>query len=268
MTERACYLETSKSYNGFEAREYLRQKISVVIPIHNEQKYLPYSLRSLENCPIDELIFFLDRCTDNSLHLINEFSTYRYNCKIIESDKSTWKNQIAYTMESSFKHATGDLIFLMGADIITHSNIYNSDFFTLHDLVSFRYSHATLGKRFQFHEAYLNILNKLPFVYTCKFGKWSGQFGVKRKVWENLHFNDVSSPDLDFFNRAYEHGFKHRFVKSSQITHLRCGNTRQKQIGQAQHRINVKASPLKVTVHSFASLKPHLLAEYLKEKLG
>ena len=46
--------------------------ISVVIPIHNESRYLPYSLRSLKviEDDVDELVFVIDNCSDNSEDLI------------------------------------------------------------------------------------------------------------------------------------------------------------------------------------------------------
>ncbi len=39
-------------------------KKSVVIGIHNEEKYLPYCLGGLWKAPVDEFIFVLDRCTE------------------------------------------------------------------------------------------------------------------------------------------------------------------------------------------------------------
>lgn len=42
------------------------QKLSVILPIHNEEKLLPVTLPSIYRLAPDEVIILFDRCTDNS----------------------------------------------------------------------------------------------------------------------------------------------------------------------------------------------------------
>jgi len=70
--------------------------ISVVMPVHNEEKYLPYSLASLLRCPIDELVIVLDRCTDRSTIITERFAKIApYNVKLIQKNSRKWKYQSA-----------------------------------------------------------------------------------------------------------------------------------------------------------------------------
>jgi len=45
---------------------------SVVLAIHNGEKYLPYSLPSIDNMLPEEVILVFDRCTDKSLEVATE----------------------------------------------------------------------------------------------------------------------------------------------------------------------------------------------------
>ena len=89
---------------------------------------------------------------------------------------------------------------------------------------------------------------------------------MKREVWETLHYQDVRSPDLDFFNRAYDAGFTHHFIKTGTV-HLRSGNTPEKQKDQGIHRAETGVHPFKVLAHSVFEVKPYVMAHYLKRRL-
>jgi len=249
----------------------MKPKISVVMPIHNDVEYLPYSLASLLDCPIQELILYLDRCPIETLKLIHAFNKLKlpYAKTIIVTKKNTWKHSIAGAFENGFRFARGDYIYTMASDMVTDPRIYNPGLFGVAnaDLISFRYKHSRLGSM-GLHNGYMNFLNKLPFIYTCHFGKWSGHFAMKRKVWEQLHYRDVRSPDLDFFNRAYDMGFKHQFFGDYFNIHLRSGIATEKQIDQGLHRAETNVNPLKVLAHAFFELKPHVASSFLKARLN
>ena len=67
--------------------------VSVIIPCHNEEKYLKEFLISLQNQNYDfvEIIFVNDASTDNSLQIFNDWATNssnkNWNIKIINLDK-------------------------------------------------------------------------------------------------------------------------------------------------------------------------------------
>ena len=243
-------------------------KISVVMPVHNDLKYLPYSLNSLRDAKIDQLVLYLDRCSKEEIKQILElvrWLRFRFFTTIVLNKKTRWKNPLAEAFEKAFSYAIGDDIFTMASDIITDTRIYS--FLSSYDIISFRYKHQTLNKHVQIHNNYLNFLNRLPFVYTCKYGKWSGHFAMRKTVWKKLHYRDVTSPDLDFFNRAYEAGFSHVYSTAFNIIHLRAGTTKKKLIEQGVHRAENNYPLMKVLGHSFLELKPTVAASYLQEKI-
>lgn len=229
-------------------------KINLVMPVHNEASYLEKTLPSLEGLPVDEIVILLDRCSDLSECVIMQQGLE--NCVIYEKDFSTWEHPIAEAWEYALSKCKGDIIFTTAADFLLDPSI-----FWRHegDITSFSY--GSIGAN-RIHDFYTNMLNRyLPFIYTCKYGKWSGHFSFKREVWERVHFRDVRSPDKDFINRCYDMGFSHCYKRSEGV-HLRSGNDRLKQFEQGKYRREARVNPLKVWLHAFAELKPYLLKGY------
>jgi glycosyltransferase involved in cell wall biosynthesis len=58
------------------------EDINCVISVHNEEKYLPYSLKPLLLTDF-EIIFVLARCTDSSEKIIQKFMAKRGKCKVV-----------------------------------------------------------------------------------------------------------------------------------------------------------------------------------------
>lgn len=229
---------------------------SLLIPIHNEAAYLPYSLEPLKRCKVDEIIFLLDRCTDRSFDYVNYF--FRKSTKniiVIQKEHADWKHGTAEAFETLCKAAHGDIFYTSAADFVTDPAIFREPH--NYDLQSYRYN--TEGNPYQ------NMLTKLPFTYRCGFGKWSGHFSMKRHVWEKLHFNDLAANDLDLFQRAHAAGFSHRFFSGFKTVHLRSGAAVEKQIEQVQHR---KQSLMKTVGHAALTGKFHLLRECLRERIN
>src|SRR4030042_3186806 len=88
--------------------------ISVVMAIHNEEAYLPISLKSLKTSPIAELIVILDRCTDDSEIIVkSEFP----NANVIKKEKVKWENSYAENLQIGLEHSNGELVCIHDADI-------------------------------------------------------------------------------------------------------------------------------------------------------
>lgn len=51
------------------------EAFTVVMPVHNEEKFLPLSLPSIYNLKPSEVILIFDRCTDKSLEVAKKLST-------------------------------------------------------------------------------------------------------------------------------------------------------------------------------------------------
>ena len=59
------------------------EKTSVVVAVHNEEKYLPYCIAGLVKSLVYEVIFVLDRCSDRSLKII-ESASFPFKVRVIE----------------------------------------------------------------------------------------------------------------------------------------------------------------------------------------
>ena len=49
-------------------------KFSVIVPIHNEEEFLPYSLPSVYALNPEEVLLLFDRCSDKSANVASKIS--------------------------------------------------------------------------------------------------------------------------------------------------------------------------------------------------
>lgn len=103
-------------------------RFSVVMPIHNEEKKLPFSLPSVFRLKPDEVILIFDRCNDNSQEIAKKLTShfnYESRTKLIEMDEPTpeWHYRVAYLMRYGYKKSTNDIILTTAADIILDKKI-------------------------------------------------------------------------------------------------------------------------------------------------
>ncbi|MEM3641791.1 MAG: glycosyltransferase family 2 protein [Candidatus Bathyarchaeia archaeon] len=96
--------------------------ISLIMPIHNEEEYLPKSLKSLKKIEdqIFEFIFILDRCTDNSENIVRQWFP---NAKIIRKTSTKWKNSLAENFQIGLAASKGNIICTQDADTTAPANL-------------------------------------------------------------------------------------------------------------------------------------------------
>jgi len=242
-------------------------KVTVCLPIHNEEGFLPYSLPSLLASPIDELIILLDRCTDRSEEIVKSVR-YPFNTTILIKSTQRWHCPTAEVFEILFSEATGNIIYTMAADIIADPQMFNPDHFIDADIVSFFYYNYD-PHRYRLHQHYLNFMKRyinISRLWKGELGWRSGLFAMKREVWENVHFRDVPSEYDDIMERALRKGYKYKFVKSTRNLHLRAGLSKSRQYLQGMSRAQRNVHPLMVLGHSLICFKPYVWAAYLLEK--
>lgn len=89
-------------------------KISVIVPVYNNEKYIIDTLMSLDNQTLSyhELIIINDGSTDNSEQVIKEYIKDKKNIKYIFQEN---KKQ-GYTRNLGIKKATGNYIMFLDAD--------------------------------------------------------------------------------------------------------------------------------------------------------
>lgn len=93
--------------------------ISVIVPVYNAEKNISVCLQSLfsQTCPLIELLFINDCCTDDSFTIIENFvadnADSPITTKIIAHEKNSG---VAAARNSGLKHATGTYIYYVDAD--------------------------------------------------------------------------------------------------------------------------------------------------------
>jgi glycosyltransferase involved in cell wall biosynthesis len=102
-------------------------KFTVLLPIHNEESYLPYSLPSVYELSPDEVILLFDRCIDNSEKIAYTISE-RY--KMLDKtlfvnvpESPDWRFRSSFLRVYGTKLAKHDLVLLTNADIILNPQI-------------------------------------------------------------------------------------------------------------------------------------------------
>jgi len=247
-------------------------KVSGVIPVHNEEKYLPYSLAALKHAKLDELVFILDRCTDRSREII-ESTRLPYKTTILTVEKRRWCYPTAEVFKLGFEKAHGDIIYSLAADVLYDPGIFTVDWSSL-DVASFLYYDYSLYGGFidKLQASWINVYRKafnLIYPHLKRKTRTSGIYAFRRSVLMKVPIRDVPSEDITFVKEAISQGFRYRFFPDFHNLHLRPA-TRSLRAKQGMHGFG-KAKlnyPLwKVVGHSVLLWKPETLRAYLKERV-
>lgn len=93
-------------------------KLSIIIPVFNEEKTIATVLKRITNLKIDnvakEVIVVDDGSTDNTTKEIKKFSKGKSNLKFLRHEKNQGKGA---AVKTGIKNATGDYIVIQDADL-------------------------------------------------------------------------------------------------------------------------------------------------------
>ncbi len=107
-------------------------RFSVILPVHNDAKLLPYSLPSVFALNPDEIVCLLDRCTDNSgkvaERLANKFCFNGLRLIEVNEESLEWKTRLGYLRFLGQNLASNDLVLWTGSDLVLDSNRMNETF--------------------------------------------------------------------------------------------------------------------------------------------
>ena len=94
-------------------------KISIIIPVYNEEKYIKICLENLvdQNEKPDEIIIVDNNCTDKTIDIVKKYKE-KLPIKIIKEKKQG----IVFARNKGFNKANGDILARCDADSILPSN--------------------------------------------------------------------------------------------------------------------------------------------------
>jgi len=246
-------------------------KISVVMPVHNEEEYLRYSLpvfRVLKD--IDEFVFVLDRCIDDSEKLVR---TVFPEAKIYIKTDSKWRNKCAESFQYGFNRATGDIIWAVGADIIPDLQIpqiikeeFSKD--PMLGTLCFRYyDYDIFSFKRRIHGFYNNLYKNLV-QHIRKEARHTGFYAFRKQMMLEIGGLEDLPSEYDWFARKVKASKWHyKYIPYTKTLHLRPGLSRFKQYNQGKARFHLpQYNLLKTILHSFVHFKPYLIVGYLHER--
>jgi len=246
-------------------------KISVVMPVHNEEAYLPYSLPSLKRIEhyFCEVIFVLDNCTDKSKTIIQKHFP---EATIYEKQEHKWNFYAAEAFQYGFDRASGDIIWALAADLIFDPVIPNiiKNVFADEKIgtVCFRYLNYDLFNHWNMVKGSYDNVYKTIMQYFRREARHTGVYAFRRQMMLEIGgLADIVSEYDEFCRRVTKNGWKLVYVPSTHLLHLRPGLTAKKQYMQGVARFYLPSYNLsKTLLHSFVHLKPYLITGYLHAK--
>ncbi len=89
--------------------------LSVVIPVYNEQRFLPEILRRVRATPIEKQIILVDDCsTDGTREMLRTLQETDKTLKVLFHERNQGKGA---ALRTGFAHATGDIVIVQDADL-------------------------------------------------------------------------------------------------------------------------------------------------------
>ena len=240
---------------------------SGVMAVHNEAEYLRYSLPALREIPFDQLIFVLDRCTDESEKVVRRLAPE--GSEIMFKEEQRWVfTRAGETFQMGFDRASNDLVFALGADLILTPRAFTIAEDLMRDScvgsVFFGFTQRPIrGTRLRIHEEYINFLKRylLDHVSPYKMMFTTGVYCFRKSL---AGLRDVPAEYDDLHNQIRAKGYEAVYVPDAGIIHLRAGLSKQKQIWHGRVRAELHEPFMKVALHSIVNLKPWTLITYLR----
>jgi hypothetical protein len=251
-------------------------KVSVIMPIHNEEDLLPYSLQSLLDAPVQEFIFVLDRCTDRSALILSRFAARVQGCRILEKNETKWLNPAAEAYDFGAEHSAGDWIYFIDADVVVDRRVFDPRHWRKGNALRFRYYNYDIHG-FRISWAYEKILLTITERLGISTGHFATVIGFTRNQWvKTRHESPPESieglrknPHLvlkAIMIREHERRFAR--IADTSCLHLRPNTTagEQELQGIARHMLGYRL--WKVALHSIMYFQIHTLIAFLYARLG
>lgn len=187
-------------------------KVSIIIPVYNEEKYIENALKSLVNQEekASEVILVDNNCTDNTVKIAKKYKK-KLPLKIIKEKKQG----IAYSRNAGFNIAKGDILVKFDSDsflpknwIKQAKNIFKNN----KNIVAYS-NHFYLYDSHIFKKSLLpSILYQFLFKIFANYGVLLGPaFAIRKSVWKKIKDevcldDDQVHEDIDITIHSAQYG--------------------------------------------------------------
>ncbi len=196
---------------------------SVVIPAYNGMKYLRDNLPLVVNMGVDEILIVDDASTDGTGEYIEQnFS----NIKLVKHQKN---QRFPISVNDGFKHATGDIVFLLNQDLKPQKDLAKNTLRHFKDKNVFAVTFNENGRSWadgHWKNGMLEFTNgKLDNQLHDSLWPSGGSSAIRRDLWNKFGgFDPIFTPgyfeDLDLGLRVHKAGYKIIWDPKCKVDHL------------------------------------------------
>lgn len=254
-----------------------KSNIGIIVPCHNEDLYLERCLKSIFNSlsmveARGEVLVILDRCSDRSPEIANEFKLTNPNIEILTKQETKWHSSIAENFELGLtKFKDCDYISIIDADVVIPLNFFSQLIQELQnnvELVSVASSLETERSTSfnKFYSIYERLFSRISLGESLRGGCRIYRGSAVRRAYDEgtPMIGDYYAQDTKFDQRL---GGKRQIVGSVHSLHIRrisFSKCVRGQLSAGRARRQLHSSFLKTLLHSIFRLRPLVIAGYLR----
>lgn len=179
--------------------------ISIIIPVYNNEKYLPYAIKSVINQGYDdyEIIIVDDGSTDSTPEIADDFAVMNNKIKVIHQ-----RNQWIYaSFNNGIKEATGKYIYILNSDDRLESNsLQRMAEFVLKTPVDVLWTNVDI---YSYDKRLDMPINGIPMEnFQCD--EYIDDINEIHRLWPEMYFNDQVTNQANLYKReiALKHPFR------------------------------------------------------------
>jgi glycosyltransferase involved in cell wall biosynthesis len=233
-------------------------EVSIIIPVHNEEKYLPYSLKPLADLRDTPIIFVLDRCQDGSEAIVRKFARKRDNVTVLKKEDDSKTDNPAWEayLTGAEQVRRGRVLFL-GADVIMDTRVFC--YLNRARLLKFRYVNYASHFWYTFEKTFQRFTSKSYFLECIDVNL------IHELPFMSESYNDIVQGRTKLTDILNAVSFNRKFVNidSVECLHLRPFIPEDRQLLQGYVRHMQGVPLLKVLMHSLIYRKPHVFRGYV-----
>ncbi len=191
-------------------------KISVVIPVYNEEENLKNTLlhikKALEDSGYDwEIVVVDDASTDRTPEILSELSQQINHLKVVRNERN---RKLGYTLRRGFALAEGDLIFYTDCDLPCMPSVIKyaveiMDTYNVDIVSAYRLDRTAEGWVRTLYSFVYNLLIRFVFGVRIKDINFACKL-IKKKVLDSVKLESEGSfIDAELMVKAVRKGFKY-----------------------------------------------------------